>query len=1205
MARLGRRRPGPRVAVFCIGGVNAVATLAVLPLAAWWLVTRTAGPRRRQLIAWWTACIGLATFWWVVPLLLLGKYSPPFLDWIEGSSVTTSLASPGNAVRGTTHWIAYLAGSAGPQWPAGFALVSEPALVLATGLVAALGLAGLCWPRVPHRGFLVGGLVMGIALVTFGHVGAGDGPFAASAQDLLDGPLAAFRNTHKFDPVIRVPLMLGLAHILAVARLRPIRQVPGAPYTARALAVVAIAAAAAPAFAGVLPQPGAFRELPDHWRQTAAWLDRQPGDGRTLVLPGSLTAAFVWGIPRDDPMQVLAHRPWTVRDGVPLGSAGNTRMLNAVETAVGSGRGSPGLADFLARAGIQFVIVRNDLDWRATGAPEPVVVNQALARSVGLSKVRSFGPVVGGLAVQDAYLDGGLDLPFQAVDVWRVQGYRAQAELWNAESSVRVSGGPESVLALAERGWTDGRPIVLSGDEQAAALHPADSVLTDTFRRRENNFGAVRSNTSQTLTEDELFKADRRVHDYLPFDPDGHQAVAKFDGVDRLTASSSGSDAGASRERGPDHQPYAAFDGDQKTSWRSGSFRGALGQWLQVDFTERLAPESVLLTVPDAPGVASITRARVTTERGSVDTDLGPSGQTSLLPLPDGTTRWLRVTVLATDDEDQLAAGISELSVSGVSVSRDVALPTDQRGAPAPAVVLDVAGGGRDACAFAGDRPLCSPRLARVGEEDVLRRVVVTPSLQGLRLSGTVLPRSGPALDRLLVPLGEAIRAQASSVQVEHPSARAQAAVDRDLGTGWVAAGDDERPRLTLTWTNPRDLDLAQILVDPALASSRPREVIVEAAGRKQSVTVDEEGYLRFATVRTNRLVLEFGAVDGRDEIGTFGQRAELPVGLSELRVPAIDELRRGPDPSADVTFPCGFAPPVVVDGRPSLTSVTGTVRDLLQLRPLEWRACADETVDLSAGSHRIEVRPTAELSPASVTLDPGLASTSMPAQPVVRRWQAESRALDVSAAQGERVLVVHENANSGWTARLAGRQLQAVRIDGWQQGWVVPPGAHGLLTLTFGPTRSYHVGLILGGLLALCLVLLAVRRPPSPSTAGPVLESRRGRLAMALGAGLLLAAYGQTALVGLVLAAALVALVRRGGRELPALVAGACVLVAAGLVALRPWPEPTSLAWPVQALTVLGVGIALFSCRLSGPVPSSAGRAAPGSSSLPTQQQR
>src|SRR3712207_3345103 len=77
------------LAVFCVGGVNAVATAAVLPLAAIYLLTRPPGPRRRRLLAWWTGSVALATAWRAGPLLLQGRYSPAFLDYIESADVTT------------------------------------------------------------------------------------------------------------------------------------------------------------------------------------------------------------------------------------------------------------------------------------------------------------------------------------------------------------------------------------------------------------------------------------------------------------------------------------------------------------------------------------------------------------------------------------------------------------------------------------------------------------------------------------------------------------------------------------------------------------------------------------------------------------------------------------------------------------------------------------------------------------------------------------------------------------------------------------------------------------------------------------------------------------------------------------------------------------------------------------------------------------
>ena len=56
------------LAVAMVGGVNAAATFAVLPLGVVFLLTRTRGPRRRALMLWWPLFTALGTLWWLVPL---------------------------------------------------------------------------------------------------------------------------------------------------------------------------------------------------------------------------------------------------------------------------------------------------------------------------------------------------------------------------------------------------------------------------------------------------------------------------------------------------------------------------------------------------------------------------------------------------------------------------------------------------------------------------------------------------------------------------------------------------------------------------------------------------------------------------------------------------------------------------------------------------------------------------------------------------------------------------------------------------------------------------------------------------------------------------------------------------------------------------------------------------------------------------------
>src|SRR6185369_6550662 len=105
--------------------------------------------------------------------------------------------------------------------------------------------------------------------------------------------------------------------------------------------------------------------------------------------------------------------------------------------------------------------------------------------------------------------------------------------------------------------------------------------------------------------------------------------------------------------------------------------------------------------------------------------------------------------------------------------------------------------------------------------------------------------------------------------------------------------------------------------------------------------------------------------------------------------------------------------------------------------------------------------------------------------------WSADHRELDVPPSASSRVLVVPESINPGWTARAAdGSALNPVAVNGWQQGWVLPPGTAGPVTLRFEANTPYRAGLIGGLALLPLLALLAflpVRRPrPADEPARP-----------------------------------------------------------------------------------------------------------------------
>ncbi len=90
--------------------------------------------------------------------------------------------------------------------------------------------------------------------------------------------------------------------------------------------------------------------------------------------------------------------------------------------------------------------------------------------------------------------------------------------------------------------------------------------------------------------------------------------------------------------------------------------------------------------------------------------------------------------------------------------------------------------------------------------------------------------------------------------------------------------------------------------------------------------------------------------------------------------------------------------------------------------------------------------------------------------------WQPEERQLGIGPGPAS-YLEVHENANPGWVATLNGRSLRAVRLDGWQQGFIVPAGEGGIVTLKFTPATVYHIALALSALVVIALIIMATRR--------------------------------------------------------------------------------------------------------------------------------
>ncbi|MGX2997382.1 alpha-(1-_3)-arabinofuranosyltransferase domain-containing protein [Streptomyces sp. JNUCC 64] len=1096
-------RYAPRVAalrsallVVCMGGVNAASTLASLLPVGLYLLTRPRGPRRRALLLWWVPGVVLATLWWTVPLLLLAAYGEDFLPYVETARVTTDTMAATETLRGAGNWVAYL--NFGEPWlPGGWSVAASVPVVLASAVAAALGLAGLARRDLPERRWLTL-TVLTVALLTLaGYGGRAGGPFHGPVQELLDGALAPFRNVYKFQTGLALALVLGLVHLVAVAvREDGARRVPGRRWAPALAAVALVPGLALPYASGAVLQPGAFRKLPTHWEDTARWLAEHSPESRALVVPATAHGLYAWGSPVDQPLDVLAESRWAQRDYVPFGTPGNRRAMDAVEGALLSGGAVPGLGDFLGRAGLHYVVVRNDLDPDQIGYVPTPVVRRTLEQS-GYERVTGFGPLVtGGRIADDTPLDvEGLYSRQRAVEVYRPAAEvrrPTRAGIYPAAATAAVSGGPESLLPLAADPSLRDRPTVLTGDRHPGVETPALQVTGDGMRRADTRFGLVNTNTSYTYAEDErnhsgsLQDPGAGPRQILPREGTRHQTVAELRGARAVTASSSGNWL----FHLPQYDPVHAFDGDPDTAWASGSPGDGAGEWLRIAFdgTRELPSRLTVTPLPQDGTRTAPTRVAVETERGRKVSALDPDGRPQEVAVPPGDTGWLRLTVLETErgGPGLTGAGFAEVEVPGVRVARVLRLPVDAEGDGAAAETVSL------------HRTADPTGLAPAGAESGLRRAFTTSAVGVHETRISAVPVAGEALDRLLYEAGAAkgepegvVTATAASTSRLGTHVSPRNLTDGDLTTAWIAGNE---PVVRLSWSGKRMVD-RMVLTGAGGLSARPTKVEISSPHGAAVADVDDNGWVRFEPITTDRLeitVVRTADVTLHNPVADAELR--LPVGIAEISLPTLagSPGYRVPRAKPDASFAlaCGKGPAVAIDGTLHATSAKGTVRDLEERRPVGVTLCQEGEerpgLELGSGRHTLETGDGGPLAVTSVTLTRGKAAApAAPRELTVGDWGGDRRTVTVGAGDVS-YLTTYENANDGWRATLDGKELRPVRLDGWQQGFEVPAGAGGRVTLVYEPARVYHAGLAVGGASVLALAGLALWRRREPAGHAP-----------------------------------------------------------------------------------------------------------------------
>lgn len=1063
------------IGVAAMGGVNATEVLCTLPLPGFLILFSMRHKVGRRLALWWSLAVVMGSLWWVTALLTQGRYSPPFLDYIETGASTTHPLGWANVTRGADHWLSFIWVGGRPWWPGSYELATDPWLVALSGVVAGISLLGLFHRNMPMRVPFAVSALTGMVLLTLGNIVEFGSPLSPGFQALLDGVLSPFRNIHKLDPIVRLPLALGFAHAVGMLAARLTARVTAwervripRAWVRPALVVSAVcllAASAQPLFTQNLRAPG-WKEVPNAWVEAASYLERHSTGGRALVLPGSGFGQQTWGWTIDEPMQALAKSPWVARSQVPLIPGQTIRYLDAIEERIQDGQGSPYLADALARAGISHILVRRDLDLWASEAPSPARVDLAISRSPGFTKVASFGTTnFGSQSMIDIFeVDRNVPL-LEAVDL----------------SSVRtLAGGPEDTVTAMEAGLLLPGEVTVNASEPGWDLPP--DVVGDGFRRRERQFGRLVDSVSQVMANDEDYRTRRAVHDY-PGVSEADRVYAEYTTLKAITASSSSGYVDSLGAIQPQMGPYAAVDGRTETYWRSAPLEDPVGQWLEMSFVEPqvLTGMRLVLGVDGVSGVP-VRKVQIDVGNETFQAAVDPGTGEVILPLDGSPVDRVRITVTDTYGDPEFGVvAVRDVAFEGVEIDRTLVLPDS--GADGNAAFVFRARPHRRPCVDVGLGPQCDVASGRTSEEEQgLNRTFTIATGGDFVVRAQVVARTSPETADLLHPLPGKIQATASSTTAWDPSVAAQRAVDDNPLTPWLAAQGDPSPKLVLEWDEARTI--SQLKLDPAhVASSLPDRAVIESGTQRRIVDLGPDSLGYFEPLTTERVRITFPM----PETGTTGEALD-PLGIGELYLEGIDDLKATWNPESPTGAVCGYGPDVVLDGRRYATRVTGTLAEVAGGTPMRLGLCGRKRVRLDDGTHQLRVTSTAQFAVTAFTLDPETveqqAEEERGREVSVESWGKTERVVQVGSGP-EGVLRIPENVNEAWVATLDGEELEPLRLDSWQQGFMLPAGDGGEVRLEFVPDRSYRTQLFVGAISALILLATAVLLQVAPRRGG------------------------------------------------------------------------------------------------------------------------
>ncbi|MEI2706113.1 MAG: alpha-(1-_3)-arabinofuranosyltransferase family protein [Ilumatobacteraceae bacterium] len=1101
--------------VALVGSSNATSLLLVLIGPALWvsveLINREVAWRAVLTAAARTGVLSVGvSLWWIAGLGVQGAYGIPILRYTETYETVARASTPAELIRGLGYWFFYggdkLDQWVGPSKP----YFSNPPLMTLGFTLAGVALLGLF---VAFRGRRQAGALVVVGLA----VSAGAAPWPGGSlygrmfkafTDTTSG--MAMRSTPRAVPVLLLGLAMGLGGAgqwaaQQVRRRRGTRRSGRATY---AVLGVLLAVQALPWFTLRALTPSLLRgeTLPGYERDLAAWLDGH-GTGRVWEVPGSDFGNYRWGGTVDPALPGLIDRPYLARELVPQGGPATVNLLNAIDRRMQEGWFEPSSLAPIARLfGVGTVVARNDIEYERYRLARPAFLDVDLRAALGEPAFQ--GPVIPDatrVAMLDPTFYARPDAPpsYPAVAAYNLDPSEPLVVSQDAAHPVVLVGDGEGVVDLAAAGLIDGaRPIVYAASDAAvarrlAALDGAWIVVTDTNRKQGQRWSSVGSNQGALEPPGPPAVVDDRDNpvDLFPNQTDADRTVLAPQG-DLAAVWATG--YGNRITYTPEDAAAFAVDGDTATAWRGAAFEASTGLALHLSLTRPVSADHVTVVQPQR-GVVDryITGARLILRRGgtvvrTIDVALTPASRTAAgqrIDVPEGTAFDSVVFEVRSDNMGERssyaaipAVGLAELSIPGVTMATAVLMPSD---------LLAAAGDLRHRrVTLVMTRQRIAPGTPnRFDPEPRLQRQFVLPAPMSLELSGSAR-LAATADDRTIEQVigGSSIIASANRRMDGAPLLGGRAAIDGDRSTAWTtpldgAAGSEltittptaqagRRWRLLLA-SGPTYSTITALSIRLANGTWAPLRLpagdplVTLPAGTGSSVTV------------------RIDAVDPAYATGYFdGDREELPAGIVELT--PLDPPTTPTTPAATAgTLGTCRADLLRVDGAPVRVRLTGSPDDALTRQALALSLC-DGPLRLDAGAHTIDSAAglATGIDVDRLILDNGVAAPAGPTAAVEVGSSAATRITGtVPASTTDQYLVLRQSWNAGWRLSVDGHDLgPSALIDGYANGWVVPPGAAARpFVLQWTPQRRVDLALMLSAvaLVAVAALILGARRRP------------------------------------------------------------------------------------------------------------------------------